>query len=124
MSTYYYFKCSKCDEIGGMLTRQAGGWGNFYVVSSFKFLAYHIKNCGPEYIGVVHEDNTTNGQMEKMCSPISEKDFLERTKDFFPSFERAFSDGKKFDDLGLEELKDEWHRRNIMEVEERLNYKG
>lgn len=102
-----------------MLTRQAGGWGNFHVVSSFKFLAYHIRNCGPEYIGFVHEDATTNEQMEKMCSPVSEKDFLERTKDFFPSFERAFSDGKKFDDFeNLEELKNEWHRRKTIEASE------
>ena len=106
MSTYYYFKCSKCNEIGGMLTRQAGGWGNFHVVSSFKFLAFHIKNCGPEYIGLVHEDDTTQEQMEKLCSPMNEKQFLEKTKDLFPSFERAFSDGKNFDDFeNLEELK-------------------
>jgi hypothetical protein len=104
-----------------MLTRQAGGWGNFHVVSSFKFLAFHIKNCGPEYIGLVHEDDTTQEQMEKLCSPMNEKQFLEKTKDLFPSFERAFSDGKNFDDFeNLEELKKEWHRRKIVDANESI----
>jgi hypothetical protein len=59
MSTYYQFKCKKCNRIGGFYSRQAWGWGNFNIIDSFKFIAYHTENCGEEYIGVIseHDEN-------------------------------------------------------------------
>ncbi|PYI54259.1 hypothetical protein [Paenibacillus flagellatus] len=57
MSTTYYFVCKKCRRKGGFYTRQAWGWGNFDIIDSFKFLAYHTKQCGEEQIGVVSEHN-------------------------------------------------------------------
>lgn len=55
MSTYYYFKCNKCKRKGGFFSRQAWGWGNFDIIDSFKFLAFHTDNCGEEYIIVISE---------------------------------------------------------------------
>ncbi|WP_051217574.1 hypothetical protein [Paenibacillus assamensis] len=57
MSTYYYFKCNKCNRKGGFYSRQAWGWGNFDIIESFKFLAFHTDQCGEEYIRVISEHN-------------------------------------------------------------------
>ncbi|WP_059174003.1 hypothetical protein [Bacillus sp. FJAT-27445] len=69
MSTYYYFKCVKCKRIGGFYSRQAGGWGNFDIIDSFKFLALHTDKCGPQYIRVISEhdeDYEMDTNAEKM----------------------------------------------------------
>jgi len=59
MSTYYYFKCNKCDKIGGFFSRQAWGWGNFDIIASFKFLAKHCRDCGHEHLRIIweHDDS-------------------------------------------------------------------
>jgi hypothetical protein len=41
MSTYYYLRCSNCEELGGWFSRQAWGWGNFDIFETFKFLVAH-----------------------------------------------------------------------------------
>ncbi|WP_316569421.1 hypothetical protein [Neobacillus sp. YIM B06451] len=69
MSTYYYFKCNKCKRIGGFYSRQAGGWGNFDIIDSFKFLALHTDMCGPKFIRVIsehEEDYEMDTNAEKM----------------------------------------------------------
>ena len=40
-------------------SRQVWGWGNFDMIGSFKFLAYHTANCGEQHIGAIseHDEN-------------------------------------------------------------------
>lgn len=59
MSTYYYHHCTKCQLSGGLFTRQAWGCGNADLIDTFKFVMWHISECGPEYIGMhsEHEDD-------------------------------------------------------------------
>lgn len=45
MSTYYYFKCKKCEKLGGFFTRQALGWGNVDIIKSFQFIMKHTRLC-------------------------------------------------------------------------------
>ncbi|MBE7173860.1 MAG: hypothetical protein INR73_25020 [Williamsia sp.] len=112
MSREYIFKCNKCNEYGGTYTRQVWGWGNFYVVESFKFLAYHTERCGPEYIRVVKEEDVPCDRAE----PEKRMKYLKKTKKFFPHFERAFADGTKFDLFNPQELKKEWYKREMQEA--------
>lgn len=46
MSTYYYFRCPRCREIGGFFSRQMWGWGNCNIFENFKFHVAHA-DCGP-----------------------------------------------------------------------------
>jgi hypothetical protein len=104
MSASYYFKCNKCQEIGGQYTRQMWGWGNFYVIATFKFLAYHTENCGVEHIGVVSENDID----ADVFNPENDIKFLEKTKDYFPAFEKQY-EGSDLNDI--EETKAKWHKK-------------
>jgi hypothetical protein len=59
VSTYYYFHCTKHRLSGGCFTRQAWGAGNADLIDTFKFVMYHVLECGPENIGLhsEHEDD-------------------------------------------------------------------
>lgn len=91
MSSYYYFKCSACKEIGGCFERQRSGPGFFDMVDSFKFVFYHSVHCGAECVGVVHDDEAIGlqGVGWKRCNSTlanvdCRKEFIEKTKDIFP----------------------------------------
>ena len=72
MSTYYYFGCSSCREYGGLLTRQAWGWGNFDIWDSFAFLRHHIEQCGEDKLVVLSEhDERGWTHTEPRESPIA-----------------------------------------------------
>jgi hypothetical protein len=111
MSTSYYFKCNKCNQVGGQYTRQAWGWGNFYVIYTFKFLAYHTDKCGPEHIGVVQE-NQLGGDVFTAEYWV---DFIEKTKDYFPHFETQY-DGKDLSEY--QNLPEEWYQKEIKEAKD------
>lgn len=111
MSTSYYFKCKKCNEVGGQYTRQAWGWGNFYVINTFKFLAYHTEHCGPEHIGVVHE-NQLEGDVFTAEYWV---DFIEKTKNYFPAFETQYDD-KEISEY--EDLPKQWYQKEIKEAKD------
>lgn len=119
MSTCYSFKCEKCQEYGGMYTRQAWGWGNFYVVETFKFLAFHTSKCGAEYIRVAHEDDVD----EDAYDAKRRKQFLEVTKDYFPAYETGFIGGPSFSEFSSHQaLKEEWFQREKKQNDEFLDY--
>jgi len=59
MSTYYYFHCKAHRQSGGNFTRQAWGYGNADLIDTFKFVMYHVAECGPESIGVHSEYDST-----------------------------------------------------------------
>ncbi len=75
MSTYYFFKCNKCNVKGGFLSRQMWGWGNFDIVASFKFLGKHLRDCGTEHIGMLSEHDEDY---------LTAKDDLKGTEGIFP----------------------------------------
>lgn len=79
MSTYFYFRCRKCDETGGFFSRQMWGCGNFDIVSSFKFICYHTIDCGGN--GDIHvvSEHDDNAYKEK-----DKKEFLKLTEGYFP----------------------------------------
>lgn len=111
MSSSFYFKCNKCQEIGGQYTRQAWGWGNFYVITSFKFLAFHTEHCGPGSISVVSENDID----VNVFNLKNDLDFLQKTKDYFPAFETQF-DGKNLNEMEREELKERWYTQELEEL--------
>lgn len=104
MSTYYHFKCKRCNKIGGFYTRQAWGWGNFNIIDSFKFLAFHTENCGEEYIGVISEhddDYEEDLNQEKL-------DFYNKgTINYFPS-SNDWGFMREHNGLDIEELNSLW----------------
>ena len=48
MSTYYSLACKACSVRGGFASRQAWGWGNFDIFSTFEFMARHAGCCHAE----------------------------------------------------------------------------
>lgn len=85
MSTYYYFHCKKHQQSGGCFTRQAWGYGNADLIDTFKFVMYHVAECGTENIGMhsEHEDDPytpTNFDNEDGAR----REFLEQTAHIFP----------------------------------------
>lgn len=108
MSTYYEFRCEKCKENGGFFSRQAWGWGNFDVIDSFKFIAFHTANCGQEYIRVVSEhDNEYNDKK------ASRAKFLQDTKNIFP-----LSNDWGFMRTTQENFKEKWVDKEIEDAVE------
>jgi len=108
MSASYYFKCNKCQEIGGQYTRQAWGWGNFYVINTFKFLAFHTENCGHRHLSIVNEDEVD----ADVFNPKNDLDFLQKTKEYFPAFETQLNE-KNISEFDREELKEQWYREKL-----------
>jgi hypothetical protein len=116
MSTSYYFKCLKCNEVGGQYTRQAWGWGNLYVIETFKFLAYHTEHCGPESICVIHEGQLEGGDID---TPESRIAFIEKTREYFPHFETQYR-GKDIN--GYKKLSKEWYKYELKEAKDLYDY--
>lgn len=107
MPTYYYFTCQKCRTRGGVFGEQAWGWGNFDMIESFKYLAYHIRTCGEDSIRVISEE--VDDYVDQLHTEYN--DFLEKTKHIFPhSNDWAFLD--KWKKLSVEELKEKWVEEN------------
>jgi hypothetical protein len=76
MSASYCFKCNKCQEIGGQYTRQAWGWRNFYVIDTFKFLAFNTEHCGAENLSFVSKNDIDSN----VFNPEIGLSFLKKTK--------------------------------------------
>lgn len=55
MSTYYTFRCPKCEEQGGFFSRQAWGWGNCEIFENFKF---HVAHSGCGVLQILKEDDS------------------------------------------------------------------
>jgi hypothetical protein len=85
MSTYYYFHCAKHQASGGCWTRQAWGWGNADLIDTFKFVMYHVRECGPENIGM-HSEHEDFGSDWANTSFEDEhrRPHLEATRGIFP----------------------------------------
>ena len=110
MSTFFHFACENCKAQGGMLSRQAWGYGNFDIIASFKFLAYHIDHCGHEYVRMVMEQDSgyTDSIVEGREAVQA---FLDDTRRYFPRSD----DWKIVSDMGhdpdLAEF--EWRKREL-----------
>lgn len=115
MSTEYFFKCIKCQESGGEFTRQAWGWGNFYVIETFKFIAYHTDKCGAESIRIVNADEVET----KTNSHENRLDFLRKTKDYFPSFETEFI-GKEINNI--DDARNAWFEYELEQTMKSLEF--
>ena len=90
MSTYYYFHCTKHQESGGCWTRQAWGYGNADLIEAFKFVMYHVRECGEQNIGM-HSEHDDDGYTSTCIDDDARAAFLENTRDIFPhSDDRAF----------------------------------
>lgn len=85
MSTYYYFHCTKHQASGGQFTRQAWGAGNADLIDAFKFVMYHVLECGPESIGMhsEHDDDDYAATHYGVDDEIR-RQFLEETRHIFP----------------------------------------
>lgn len=75
MSTYYYFRCPKCREIGGFFSRQMWGWGNCNIYENFKFHVAHV-DCGPIETLSEHHDLFASDQWDE--EEVRWEDRLER----------------------------------------------
>ncbi|RNB53466.1 hypothetical protein EDM57_19410 [Brevibacillus gelatini] len=120
MATYYYFTCQKCRTRGGVFGEQPWGWGNFDMIESFKFLAYHIRTCGEEHIRVISEE--VDEYIDQLHDEYNA--FLEQTKHIFPhSKDWEFLDRWKM--LKVEELKEKWvEEHRIAHPDDRLKICG
>ena len=120
MTTYYYFTCTKCGTRGGSLESQAWGWGNFDMIESFKYLAYHIEKCGEDSIRVISEE------VEQYVDLLHDEynQFLEETKHIFPhSKDWEFLAHAKT--LTVDELKQRWVDEQTISVsDERVKMTG
>lgn len=103
MSTSYKFHCEKCGESGGYLSRQAWGWGCFDIITSFKFLAVHIRECGPEGIKVVSEHDDRYSCAQKNLAERSAGD-MPRSNDW--AIVRINSQWKNVEQAWKEEYED------------------
>lgn len=103
MTTCYYFTCTNCGTRGGSLGSQAWGWGNFEMIESFKFLAYHISKCGEESIRVISED--VDHYVDLLHDEYNQ--FLEETKHIFPH-SRDWEFLVRAQELSVAELKQKW----------------
>lgn len=83
MSTYYYFHCTKHHVAGGCWTRQAWGWGNADLIDAFKFVMYHVDNCGPESIGM-HSEHQDDDWDNTSFEDEHRRPHLEQTVNIFP----------------------------------------
>lgn len=83
MSTYYYFHCDKHQVSGGCWTRQAWGWGNADLIDAFKFVMYHVSECGPENIGM-HSEHDDDDYANTSFEDEHRREHLEQTVDIFP----------------------------------------
>ena len=84
MSTDYHLHCIKCNEYGGLLTRQALAVGNFDIIATFKFAMLHILKCGEAYLRFVSEHNADDLDRFVAFDPILREKFLSETKDIAP----------------------------------------
>ena len=82
MSTYYYFHCNKHQLSGGLFTRQAWGYGSADLIDTFKFVMYHVKECGPENIGM-HSEHEEENWIQTNCGGKRRQHLLD-TRDIFP----------------------------------------
>jgi hypothetical protein len=102
------------------LGSQAWGWGNFDMVESFKFLAYHINKCGEDSIRIISED--FDHYVDLLHDEYNI--FLEETKHIFPH-SKDWDFLVRSHELTLEELKQKWvDEQAIKEADERIKITG
>lgn len=106
MSTYYYFHCTKHMQEGGCFTRQAWGYGNADLIEAFKFVMYHVRECGQQHIGM-HSEHEGDDYASTCIDDDVRREFLEATKDIMPhSSDWAFMEraaGKDWKELWVSE---------------------
>ncbi|WP_400163119.1 hypothetical protein ACAF76_006515 [Brevibacillus sp. TJ4] len=120
MTTNYYFTCTKCGTRGGSLSNQAWGWGNFEIVESFKFLAFHISHCGEESIRVISEE--ADDYIDLLHDEYNL--FLEETKNIFPH-SRDWEFLVRSQELPTDEIKQKWvDEQRIPYRDERMKVTG
>lgn len=99
---------------------QAWGWGNFDMIESFKFLAYHIEKCGEDSIRVISEEE------EQYVDLLHDEynQFLEETKHIFPhSQDWEFLVHAQA--LTVDEVKQKWvDEQTISASDERMKITG
>lgn len=114
MSTYYYFHCTKHKQSGGCWTRQAWGYGNADLIESFKFVMYHIRECGPESIGM-HSEHEDNEYINIDSNEDSRREFLSVTADIMP----RSNDWEFMGRYGSRgNWKEQWVAEELAEIEE------
>lgn len=87
MSVCYSFVCDKCRERGEFIVSKAWGWGNFDIIESFKFISYHIDNCGEDNIRIISEYSEEDDEYKDVSNAGDlerRKKFLKETKKYFP----------------------------------------
>ncbi len=134
MSTYYYFKCDGCKLIGGFFSRQALATGNFDIIESFKFLAYHTIYCPKGSVTTFIEHDVLDlkeAGYKHVSNPKNEEEtharkfFLKETEDIFPhSDDYGFmQDLKEGDSCREKWMQKELHKMkgapNVMGLEKR-----
>lgn len=103
MSTNYSFYCEPLKMKNGFFSRQAWGWGNFTIITCFKWLAYCIEKYGIESIKVISEYdieyeehwNTIKNNFKYFAS--IQLDFLIKTRDYYPRSNDYGKEGKPID---------------------------
>lgn len=83
MSTYYYFHCTKHQVSGGCWTRQAWRWGNADLIDAFKFVMYHVAECGEENIGM-HSEHDDDAWANTSFEDEHRRAHLEQTAHIMP----------------------------------------
>jgi hypothetical protein len=111
MSTYYYFHCTAHQQSGGNFTRQAWGYGNADLIDTFKFVMYHVSECGPENIGM-HSEHDANEYTSTGCdNPGARREFLAATAHIFPR-----SNDWKFMEEHRADARQEWIAAELGEI--------
>lgn len=115
MSTYYYFHCTKHQQSGGCFTRQAWGYGNADLIDTFKFVMYHVRECGEQHIGMHSEHDDDSYTPTHIDEEGSRREFLEWTRGIFPR-----SNDWEFVNHGPTgtDLDAEWIRAELAELDE------
>lgn len=114
MSTYFYFHCSEHKVSGGCWTRQAWGLGNADLIDAFKFVMYHVSECGPDSVGI-HSEYDDEGWGNTSFEKEHRRQHLEQTAHIFPrsddwEFMAQIPNGEDF--------RERWVRDQLAEITE------
>jgi len=112
----YALYCKKCDELGATFCIDEI-WGLFEVpiIDFFKFMTYHIKNCGEKNIKIINWDASEWGEDKKCVTYLLNtkeyKEFLRKTEGLFPESRDWFFAKEVLDQVGSEEYECEKYHR-------------
>jgi hypothetical protein len=114
MGTDYYFKCDKCGDVGGWMSRQAWGIGNCDMIKNFKFCMWHTLYCGGKVFIVREQTPEEESGKHYWLDKERYLEFLKQSDGIFPR-SRDWNFMDKYDNILKAD--EAWIKKEIENIE-------